>query len=406
MPSFKCYNPNNMYKKIFFYFSITLSVLLLTVSKSEAQNKSYWEINYNLGTNIFFGDIKQNWLFPVSGEYGEWRIGTGFQVGKQISYVFGARAQFVYGQVAGTRIEFNRYFQSDYFETNLNFTLNFNNLFGNKRSNRFFNIYMIGGIGITQYNSIVYEMGTNNVLARVGKGGANGDGSGFGGRTLQGILTTGLGADFRINDKLHFNIESVHRGINSDAYDAWEKSYPYDIYNYTSIGITWRFAKKAKGTTNEKIFQHQQKQQQPSKIIEQKVVNEEPEPVPDTIKQVVIRYVQYVEPEETEKSVVQSPVQDVKTLVNSRRELEYRVQILAKREKPVSISFLKNKYHIVNETINEEHFSDYYKYLVGNYSTYEQARKKRDMLRLENGIQDAFVVAYYKGVRLAGIPAQ
>ena len=385
-----------MHKKAILIISIALGIILLSTAKSNAQNKSYWELNYNLGTSLFFGDIKQNQWLPVSGTYGEWRIGTGFQFGRQISYVFGVRGQFLYGQIAGSRKEWNRYFQSDYFETNLNFTLNFNNLFGVKRSDRLFNIYMIGGIGITQYNTTVYEMGTNKILARVGKWGTNGDGSGIGGRTLEGIFTTGLGVDFRINDNLHLNLESVHRGMNSDAYDAWMKGFPYDIYNYTSFGISWRFIKSKKQKVNKS-------DQQQSYIIEKQIITKEP-PVPDTIRQVVIRYVQYVEPEEEKRiETVVKPV-EAKSSGNENNQLTYRVQIIAKYRNNISTEVLKEKFHLTKDKIKEEYLSGFYKYTVGSFATYEQAKEKRDILRSENGIKDAFVAAYYKGIRLEKIP--
>lgn len=398
-----------MQKKAIFILSIAFSIILLSATKLNAQNKSYWELNYNLGTSLFFGDIKQNQWMPVSGNYGEWRIGTGFQFGRQISYVFGARGQFLYGQLAGSRKEWNRYFQSDYYETNLNFTLNFNNLFGARRSDRFFNVYMIGGIGISQYNTTVYEMGTNKILAKVGKGGANGDGSGMGGRTLEGILTTGLGVDFRINDNLHLNLESVHRGMNSDAYDAWMKGFPYDIYNYTSFGISWRFINNKKSTVN-KITNEQQSYDAGEKkpvVIEEEVITKEPSViVPDTIKQVVVRYVKYVEPEEKKQEkpakAVVKPI-ELKTSATQNNQLEFRVQIRAKYGAPISIDYLKSKYKI-NDEIKEERHSGYYKYIVGSFATYQQARIKRDTLRSENKVYDAFVVAYYKGVRLEKIP--
>jgi len=371
--------------------SLILFVLLIS-NEIKAQDKSFWELNYNLGTSVFLGDIKQNQWLPANDE---WRLGTGVQFGKQISYVFGIRGQLLYGQMAGKRTQWNRYFQSEYFETNINATLNFNNLFGTKRSDRLFNIYMIGGIGITQYNTSVYELGTNKFIKRIGKGGPGGNGSGFGGRTLEGILTAGLGVNLRINDYIHLNLESVHRGMNSDAFDTWENGFPFDIYNYTSIGVSWRI-----------VYQHH-KQKAESETrpqeIKQVFINRE-ETVPDTIEQVVIRYIKYVEPEETPEIEESIQLKKNETTLPEQSEIEYKVQILAKLGTPASINYLSRKYGIPADQIQEGRHAMYYTYSVGLFTSYEKAREKRDLIRTKYGITDAFVIAYYKGIRLKKIP--
>jgi hypothetical protein len=367
---------------------------LLISNNIKAQNKSFWELNYNIGTSVFLGDIKQNQWLPANDE---WRLGTGVQFGKQISYVFGIRGQLLYGQMAGKRTQWNRYFQSEYFETNVNATVSLNNLFGTKRSDRLFNIYLIGGIGVTQYNTSVYELGTNKFITRVGKGGVNGNGTGFGGRTLEGILTAGMGIDFRINDNIHINFESVHRGMNSDAFDAWEKGFPYDIYNYTSIGVSWRIVMQNRKQKVETINQARPQE------IKQVFINHE-ETVPDTIEQVVIRYVKYVEPEETAEIKESFQPKKSETILPEQHEVEFRVQILAKLNTSVSINYLSKKYGIPADQIQEGRHALYFTYSVGSFASYEKAQEKRDLIRTKYGISDAFVTAYYKGIRLEQIP--
>jgi len=207
-------------------FKILITGILLFISLvSLSQNKSYWELNGNFGASLFYGDIKQYQWVPAKEE---WRFGGGVQFGRQFSYVFGLRGQFLYGKLKGVKKEWDTYFTSDYYETNLNVTMNLNNLFGkNKRSDRFFNVYLLAGIGLTQYNSTIYELSTDKIIARVG----HGYGSGIKGRTLEGILTGGLGVDFRINDNFRINLETANRAMNSDFMDHWVNGFKYDIYN-------------------------------------------------------------------------------------------------------------------------------------------------------------------------------
>ncbi len=376
--------------------------LILPASEINAQNKSYWEVNFNGGPSIFFGDIKQYTIVPVSNYENEWRFAGGLQFGRQLSYIFGVRGQALYGQVAGTRREWNRYFQSDYIETNLNLTVNINNIFGQKRSDRFFNVYLITGIGLTQYNSTVYQLGTNKVLAKVGQG----HGKGINGRTLEGILTAGMGADFRITDNFHVNLESVHRGMNSDFYDHWVNGFPFDIYNYTSIGVSWRFGlnKKSKAPPyapekTEDYFEEVEPDtngQDDEEVTEEAIGiaefnNEEPLQPPDSVTETVI--VDTV-------TVVEQP----EPVVNLKPNPEYRVQIRAKFGKPLSRDKLSAQYGIPVEEILEDRHNGYYIYTVGSYATYDEAKDRRNKLRNVNGIYDAFVVAFNECGRLDKLP--
>ena len=390
-----------MYKTNRYYLPAVLLTFVLFISvNGKAQDKSYWELNVNGGTSLFFGDIKQNQWWPISDNENEWRGGGGVQFGRQLSYVIGLRGQFLYGQLAGTRREWKRYFQSDYYETNINATINLINLFGvNKRSDRFVNVYFLGGIGLIQYNTTVYELNSNKVLAQVG----NGHGKGFAGRTLEGIFTGGIGVDLRVNDHFHVNLEMANRAMNSDSYDHWENDFQYDVYNYTSIGLTWRFGvgkhKDFNYTIKETDFNYQEYEDQVS----------EPEPVEVEInldslqipKNEPVQQTQEVQKAVTEDIVEPVETQDPEIITPI---IEYRVQIRAKYGEPISIEYLSNKYHIPIEEINEDFYRGFYIYSVGSYNTYEEAKVRRNIIRRDNEIYDAFIVAFKNGVRMDKLP--
>ena len=396
-----------MKKNIFYSLPLLLVIGLVFVSTvTKAQSKSYWEVNINGGPSIFFGDIKQYMIVPVSENENSWRFAAGLQLGRQLSYVFGVRGQALYGQVAGTRREWNRYFQSDYIETNLNLTVNLNNIFGKKRSDRFFNVYLITGIGLTQYNTTVYQLGTNKVLAKVG----NGAGKGINGRTLEGILTVGMGADFRITDNFHINLESAHRGMNSDAFDHWENGFPFDIYNYTSLGLSWRF-----GLKNNKPppYQYEEQDNYFEEIEVDTAQNEAGVAGEDELGIVEIGGAEPVQPpadsslnettvvDETPVVVQTEPAEPQKPL---KPNPEYRVQIRAKFGKPLSREQLSAQYGIPVNEIMEDRHNGYYIYTIGSYATYDEAKERRNKLRNVNGIYDAFVVAFNECGRMDKLP--
>ncbi len=392
-------------KTLIFFLLLFLANRTVNAQGGDAPN---WNVNINAGTSLFFGDVKQYKLWPVTNNENEWRMGAGLMVSRQFSPVFGVRGQGLYGQLSGTRRASNMFFENSYLEFNINGTVNINNLFGEKRGDRFVNVYLTGGIGIVNYNTYVYTLDTKQQIASVG----NGNGKGIGGRTLEGILTGGLGIDFRLNDKMSLNLESANRIMNSDMMDHWVNGFPYDVYNYTSVGLTYRFGvkKSSRGITPstykreipQEQYEVQPKQEQPENV---QPPAEEPLPVPVPVevkKEKPAEVVVPVEPKPEPKKA--EPEVAVKETAPAPKEFEYRVQIRARYNRPLSKAYLSSKYNIPQQDIMEDMHNGYYIYTVGSFDTYEQARRERNRLRSYNGVTDAFVVAFKNGERLDKLP--
>ena len=388
-----------------------LTVILFPVISLQAQEivpkgfTPYWQININSGTSLFFGDIKENPIIPISKNNNEWRLGGGLIVGYQLSHVFGLRGQALYGQLAGTKTKLDRYFEGDYIEFNLNTTINLNNMFGKKRSDRLVSTYLLVGVGITNYNSTFYNLSTGTKIGYIGFG----YGSGIKGRTLEGIFTGGVGVNFRLNNRLNINFETANRVMNSDKMDGWVKNFKYDVYNYTSLGLSYRFGKRKVRSVPQTPVEHQNIKEvppgKPAPMKEKKPCTVEIQPVmpPATSnmakKMATAKQHQAVTP-------VQQPQQHVtKTATPPPRPiLEYRVQIRAKYGQPISIALLSRKYGLSQNEIRGDKHNGYYIYTIGSYQTYEQARTRRDTIRSRFGISDAFVVAFKNGYRLDKLP--
>ncbi len=395
---------------------VTLFVLFLAgnaKSQTFSPNSSFmphWQVQLNGGTSLFFGDVKQYQWWPVSNYENEWRAGLSLQLKYQISPVFGIRGQSLYGKLGGTRRAWKKYFDNNYFEFNINSTININNIFANYRHNRFFNAYIIVGLGLLNYNTYVYQLGTNNKIQTVG-GGA---GKSFGGRTLEGVFHGGLGFDLRINDQLSVNLESANRMINSDMLDGHVSGFKYDVFNYTSVGLSYKFgySKKHNGPES-KSPAPASRTSKNKKISDVQTVEYDyrAEPVQEPNYNNPVPPVKVKEEKiitEPEIIIVEKPVIVEKEVVteedNYNKSLEYRVQILAKYGKTISLNKIGEMYNIPASMIKENSHNGYYIYTVGSYSTYEQAQQKRNQLRTQNGIGDAFVVAFLNGNRLNKLP--
>ncbi|HDO27143.1 MAG TPA: hypothetical protein ENH02_03405 [Bacteroidetes bacterium] len=384
--------------KLFLKFLFPAAFILLFLPVINAQNNpqpnrfsSKWQITFHGGTSLFFGDIKQNKWWPVSTDVNEWHYAGGLSLEYQISPAFAVGLQGLYGNLSGTRRSWGIYFDNNYFETNLYTNINFNNLFGPNRVSRFFSVYGVMGIGLMQYNTQVKDLESGLVINTQGEG----SGKGIKGRTLEGILIYGLGFNFRLNDHWAIHLESVNRIMNSDALDGFVNSYPYDVYNYTSLGLVYKFGVGKKKINEEEV----------SPL-------EEPEVVPlvvpvDTASQIQ-ELVDTLNAEEAVPNVEPEEITAVEPVAASEQPatqgLNYRVQILARFTGPLSVEYISHEFKIPANEIKEETFQGHFIYTVGAFETYDEARIKRDEIRYYYGVKDAFVVAFNKGVRLEQLP--
>ena len=393
-------------------FLLLISANLLSQSYNRTSNfRSSWQINANVGSSLFFGDIKQYKFFPVSNNENEWRFGGGLMLVKQVSPVFGIRGQFLYGKLAGTRREWKLFFESNYIEFNLNTSISVRNIVQKYKSKQFWDAYIIFGLGLTNFNTEVKDLNTKQVVKKVGYG----SGKSFGGRTLQGMMIGGLGLDFRVSDRINLNLETANRVLNTDELDGRTSGFKYDIYNYTSFGISYRFGGKSSSSKEKKEKEEEYKFFKPKKA--DNTVNQaefdydtskplEPPRVDAlTIDPVVVAIP--ILPPVKEEVVEEIPV-EVQVFEEEivMPELEYRVQIRAKYGNAISIQHLSNTYNIPVNQIRENTYNGFYIYTIGSYETYDEAREKRNYLRARNGISDAFVVAFKNGQRLSKLPQQ
>ncbi len=402
-----------VFKHLFFITALLLifSAQSFAQSYNKTSNfRSYWQINANAGTSIFFGDIKQYPIAPVSNNENEWRFAGGLMLVKQISPIFGVRGQFLYGKLAGTRRSSNLFFESNYIEFNLNTSIGIRNIFQQYRADQFWNAYLLLGVGLTSFNTELKDLSTKQVVRKVGYG----SGKSFGGRTLQGMLMGGVGLDFRLSNRFNINLETANRVLNTDELDGRTSGFKYDIYNYTSFGISYKFGGNATKEKKSKEYSYFKPSKKDTRITTTDYDYDLTKPLEPpqvdalTIEPVIVSIP--VTPPPTNNAtnyeipvevIVTEPVLEEVAVVTG---LEYRVQIRAKYGKVISTQHLSNTYNIPIREIRENINNGFYIYTVGSYPTYEQAKDKRNYIRTHNGIHDAFVVAFRNGTRLNKLP--
>ena len=358
-------------------------------------------LTVGFGPTLFFGDVKQYQYYPLNNYESEWKFGGSLMLEYPISPVFSIRGQGLYSELAGTRRAWNKYFNSELIEFNLNTAINLNNLIGGFRPNRSWNINLVVGVGLVNYNTTVYELGTNKVLAERGFG----NGSGIGGRMLEGLLMGGIGFDYHFNKNWSVRLETANRALNSDLLDNHANSFKYDVYNHTSLGLSYTF--KSSGQNIKMV-----PESEPGLILVDQEAEESASPVEvkkesgfDGFNRVID--VLDIEPEsepEAQVIVEEVIVKEAPEPQPNYTGTEYRVQIRARYGRQISKQELAKSYNLSTADIMENTYNGYYIYTVGSYNTYDQAAQRRNVIRSSNGVYDAFIVAFRNGVRLSKLP--
>ena len=339
----------------------------------------------------------------------EWRIGYGLILNWQISPVFGIREQLLNGKLSGTNREVNKYFVANILSGNISSSVNFSNLFFKYKPDRFFSVYGIAGIGLSNWRTEMKDLQSDKVLASNGTG----NGRGLWGRTLEGNIPLGIGFNFRINNNFVINLENTFYGFNSDKLDTKVSGSKYDMFSYSSLGLTYKFTKKQKSPIIIKeliIDSDKEKALLPKTELDTNIVTETPNKVV-TNNQIVEQKEKALEEEKQKiqrekiKAIATYKKQTIPKTTETKRKkaivpkIEYRVQILAKLNRASSLSFVINKFKL-KETVKENFHNGYYIYTVGSFKNYEETRKHRDKLRSENKIYDAYIVVFKNGKRL------
>ncbi len=390
----------------------TIIILQLSFLDSRAQNtrsgfKPYAELNIAVGFGLFWGDL-QTYQFYEVDKYKNLIRGNGALSFKwQFTPVIGLRGQAIYGQIAGERKDLNRSFEAGFLEANACATIDIINLFKYKEK-RFLSVYGFIGLGVTNYKSKLMELNTGSVIH---KQGYDGDFNLVGSKII-GTVPAGLGLDFRLSNKLSINLETSWHPINTDWFDNKKGGFDYDIYSITSLGLTYKFRKKQKDISDKpKTVAEPVKEEEPEE--QQKEPETETEdPYQPLIKQEDLQ--QETDQEQQELTEVHEPMEEPVTEVIEEEKVVveeviaipdfyYSVQLIAKQEGVLNIPLFRNRHQFNGEIVHHLH-EGYNIYTSGQFNTYEEARSYRDRIRSDNGITDAFVVAFENGKRFNKLP--
>lgn len=362
-------------------------------------NQSPWSVSFSGGTSVFFGDVKQNPIFPTLINKSELRYVAAVGVERRLSPSFSLRGELSYSHVVGTRRAWNRHFQAFVYQSNLSLLLYPVNAIWGHNPNRIANLYLHAGSGIVNYNSTLYALDFGQVIRSSGYG----NGRGIDGMTLGVVAVGGLGVDFPLSKRFDLKIELSQHLLLNDELDLVASGFKYDMYNQFSVGFKYHFGRsKADGAVvPERFFE------QTEPIIEKQ---HEPEIKTETddqwqsINQVIDigeAESEIVSKETPEEVIEKTATEPEETIV---KEKEYRVQILNNGRKPINLKELASRFNLNEADIVASLYKGMNIFTVGSFDSYEEALSYREIVKSVHGVHDAFVVPFIKGVRVAKMP--
>ena len=224
----------------FLFYGQTEKTENTEVNKSEVKFEPHWLINANIGAMQYYGDVAEK-SDPFSQMAHGTAWGYGIILGRQFSPVLGLRGQFLAGKIKSKKDKYkggapaNLSFESTVIEFNVHGTVNFSNWFFKYKPDRLFSIYGFLGIGLTNFEGETKQNG--KIIHSFG----HGAGKGLGGRQIEGVIPIGTGLEIRLNDKFTVNLETSMHGVGNDELDGVKGGSDYDVYGYTSAGLTYKF---------------------------------------------------------------------------------------------------------------------------------------------------------------------
>ncbi len=353
-------------------FPIRLLILFFLISgycfsQSTATGKTSpfakrWYLGINFGPDFYYGDLRTKSFLPDKNV----SLAGSLFLHYHFNDIFGLRIQLLPGGLNGSKMiekdgkTIEESFTGIFIEANVNGTVNFFNLFSPGKPDRRFFIYGTLGLGysgwyskllnkVYYYDSLSVDNPLKNFHSSV-------------------VIPVGIGAIFRISDKLQAHLEWSWRPYLSDELDNTIGGYKFDMVDYLAVGISFRVGGKGKSTK-------------------------------ETLKVLDYRYpvypVTYQQPEPVRSVVPESPV--VAPPVYTQEEYDYVVQIFAFDKHNYSPEWIRKRYHIGQE-VRREREGTLSRYLIGNFRDLQSAKVLRDEM-LQKGIHDAFIVAYKDGAR-------
>ncbi len=377
-------------------FSLSTSLLRgQTVNRTSSSFGSNWQVNLQLGITQFYGDAASNGFFEKFS--GESPIGVNLTGRKHFSPVFGLGLEFYYTGIKsvkkksadGTPVDFE--LRGKYLDLNLQAYLDFTNLLWGYNASRKISVYGMLGVGYATWNTTLDDhISGNSISSGVTINNDTYKRNGM-------VIPVGFGINYRISPHWSVNTAGNFRTILNDDLDVWRGGFEYDQLFYASIGVSYHInplfgaSKKSKRSKEPKTKRTVTEKEPVSRGADTKAHI----PLFDYTKNASKPSSGGGSSKKIEVQDMDQPTQAAPVRITG---IEYRVQILAKRDRLSSVNILRSRYKLSSDIY--ENFQDgVYRYSSGSFNSYSAALQHSQRLKAK-GISDAFVVVYKDNKRI------
>ncbi|MFC2128398.1 SPOR domain-containing protein [Bacteroidota bacterium] len=398
-------------------------VLLLVIFKglcfnafaqSPKSNRNTLSVSVDEGVFSFFGDLRFSSFHPFSIIENSSKFGMGFGIEKTISSKFSLQAKVNMGTLSGYEVDKNLYFESTINEISLNSRIYIRERTADQISKKRFYPYVSFGFGMVNYKTSLQTYDLRQVLN-------------YPKDKTTIIIPASLGFNLNLTDQFDFNFDFGFRICGNDYIDEVKSGGKVDMYSYSSVGLIYKFGQNKKKKVLEEL-ETIPVTKLPEKIIEKedtsninKIVTveyEEPEEkniktdtiqigniTNDTINKDLINKednkIEKTEIDSIKKKTIEKPtkiIEEDKLVIG----LEYRLQIGASKNKEDYYTLINE--HNIREQGKVEWHKGMYKFTIGSFDNFNDARKFMNKYVNRKEFSDAYLVAYRNGIRLDKFP--
>ena len=368
-------------------FLIISSVLFAQKNELNRVVTNKWSININAGSTQFWGYINPKNLNTSLKHIPMW--GYGLALTRQITPEFEIRGQFLMGKLRGKNDfsndgkPINLLYFSDFTEGNISAKFSLTDMINGYKPNRPLTIYGLAGLGVANFQGETIDYLTFEKVHNYG----HGSGRGIFGYEIEGLGTFGIGLTLKLSKVLDFTFENSLKFTNTNKLNETKGILQFDSYGYSSIGLSYNFSLN-KDEKKVPVVKNNIPEKQKSVEVKKEVVN-----TPVKTEQKVTPAQTMKQPEIKEEGTKQ--VEKIALFSG------YKIQILATLTYE-SIDNIMQQYKLT-ERIREDHSDKWYRYSVGEFKTFSEAKAYRKNLKKHVKLKDSFIVKFEDGKRVGQV---
>jgi len=337
---------------------------------------SGWSLNVFGGTSFFTGNPESGRMLDISGNNSNagWIYGASF--GKKLGQVVSMRGQFGMGNAGTVNRHDIRFVKTNYLEGALLGQINLSTLLARYNSeNRRLSLGMLAGAGYIQWENNFTHLYTGETMQASGSH-----------KTYGHMIPLGALAAFKISHKWEISFETLFRFIDADNVNGSQNG-KRDILNSSTVCLTYNIIKGRSRPAMKLVSADRSGDILNNDIRGVELVYESDSKEPTNLGK---------------NSALEQSLMDYEADVpqnNPWDNVVFKVQVLASKTRQNTDKFAK-KYG-VTARIDENRGGEWFRYTIGEFPRYSNAKEYRNLLVARNKIADAFVVAYVENKQVS-----